>query len=777
MALRVEIDVSGVVRAEKTVTRSTNNMKRQFRMISAQTSLNEKAIRDLAASMDRATNQMAAAVEKMGKRVNGSLKKQRTMFGKMGTTIKSAAIGYATVLASMKAQEFIKNTFDQGIALDSLTRSYEAITGSAHGAAAEMKFVNDIADTYSLDLSVLESSYKDILAASQGTTLAGSNVQNVFTAISKAGAVLGMSADDTKGSLRALSQMISKGNVQAEELRGQLGERLPGAFGMAAEAMGVTTAQLNDMLENGEVLAADLLPKLAEVLENRFGTAAEKAGDRAAAAFIDLGNAVQRLQRAVMKSGLLEFMTKVANQAERLTTSLRIDISGMTNLEEIEDLRRKLKTAQAAGPEEPWTRFGDRTRPGQEGRTSQVEIDAMNKRLQLLLIMEGAKEQIAHWDKVRVDNNVKKAKEEAKVETERAKWLKTRKKQLTEMIEDGNKAEKVIKNMMLAGVAPSQQLIGLVKQRKSAQAEYLELFKKSSAKELTENDKLIQSSKDLLKAKKKLASGYITSKQIEAENKKIVAEQKKMLREVDAATKEAFKEIDAEAKAFAQKMADMPMAQYKKMLDEVTDSQHMLETIGVNTFENLGDALTDFVMTGKLDFKSFASSIIADMARMAIQATIIKPLVKGFGSLFGGGGGGAGGAFAGFAGVFGSATGNAVTGSGATNSVVTGPTFFPGMAKIDAYATGGVVGEAGRPEGILPLTRVGADLGVKADFSGSGEQVTIINIENNVGDKAGVEATTSTNALGQQVIGIVIDAALRDKGNLGKVIKKVANTK
>ena len=35
--------------------------------------------------------------------------------------------------------------------------------------------------------------------------------------------------------------------VQAEELRGQIGERLPGAFSTFAQAIGVSTAELDDM--------------------------------------------------------------------------------------------------------------------------------------------------------------------------------------------------------------------------------------------------------------------------------------------------------------------------------------------------------------------------------------------------------------------------------------------------------------------------------------------------------------------------------------------------
>ena len=70
----------------------------------------------------------------------------------------------------------------------------------------------------------------------------GENTRKIFVSLSEAGTALGLSNEDLNGSLYAISQMMSKGKVQAEELRGQLGERLPGAFNMAAEALGVTTA-------------------------------------------------------------------------------------------------------------------------------------------------------------------------------------------------------------------------------------------------------------------------------------------------------------------------------------------------------------------------------------------------------------------------------------------------------------------------------------------------------------------------------------------------------
>src|SRR5690606_5836527 len=89
--------------------------------------------------------------------------------------------------------------------------------------------------------------------------------------VANAAGKLKLSNEQVQGTFLALSQMMSKGKVQAEELRGQLGERLPGAFALAAKAMGVTEAELNKMLEKGQVISEDFLPKFAKQLDISFG--------------------------------------------------------------------------------------------------------------------------------------------------------------------------------------------------------------------------------------------------------------------------------------------------------------------------------------------------------------------------------------------------------------------------------------------------------------------------------------------------------------------------
>jgi hypothetical protein len=69
---------------------------------------------------------------------------------------------------------------------------------------------------------------------------------------------------------------MGKGKVQAEELRGQIGERIPGAFAIAARAMNMTTAELDKFMQDGKLISEDFLPKFAEEMEKTFGEDAKK---------------------------------------------------------------------------------------------------------------------------------------------------------------------------------------------------------------------------------------------------------------------------------------------------------------------------------------------------------------------------------------------------------------------------------------------------------------------------------------------------------------------
>lgn len=173
-------------------------------------------------------------------------------------------------------------------------------------AVAELAYLQKITAELGLEFASTAQAYGKFQAAARGTALEGQKAREVFEAVAKASAVMGLSADETSGVLLALQQMVSKGTVQSEELRGQLGERLPGAFQLAAKAMGVTTAELGKMLEQGEVVADEFLPRFAKALTEQVGAAADKAADRLDAAVNRFDNAWERLKRNAGDAGVSE---------------------------------------------------------------------------------------------------------------------------------------------------------------------------------------------------------------------------------------------------------------------------------------------------------------------------------------------------------------------------------------------------------------------------------------------------------------------------------------
>lgn len=167
-------------------------------------------------------------------------------------------------IASVKAGADFERTFAR----------FKAGTTSLALASKEFIYITDLSKKLGLELTATAASYSRFTAAAQGTALEGKAAQEVFEGISYAAAGLRLDNQSLEGTFRAIEQMMSKGTIQAEELRGQLGDRLVGAFNKAAEAMGVTTVELNRMLKAGEVLSEDFLPKFAALYKKTFGAAA-----------------------------------------------------------------------------------------------------------------------------------------------------------------------------------------------------------------------------------------------------------------------------------------------------------------------------------------------------------------------------------------------------------------------------------------------------------------------------------------------------------------------
>lgn len=165
----------------------------------------------------------------------------------------------------------VTRSFNTNLKLDALNVALKEVSGSSIAFDTNLQFLRTTADRLGLDFMSTAQSFKSWQGSAKFANLTGAESRQIFESVANAAGKLKLSNEQVQGTFMALSQMLSKGKVQAEELRGQLGERLPGAFALAAKAMGVTERELNKMLEKGEVISDDFLPKFAKQLDISFG--------------------------------------------------------------------------------------------------------------------------------------------------------------------------------------------------------------------------------------------------------------------------------------------------------------------------------------------------------------------------------------------------------------------------------------------------------------------------------------------------------------------------
>lgn len=194
--------------------------------------------------------------------------------------------------------EFGKAAFHTAANLDALQTSLSFVSGSASAGAEQMAFVRQEADRLNLPLQASAKGYTQLAAATQNTTLEGQKTQEMFSALVQAGRVYNLTQDEMNGLLLASSQIMSKGSVAAEELRGQIAERLPGAYNKFADALGISTEELSKRLQLGQVSTEDFY-KFTQKLAADTASGVDAANSSAQAATARLGNEFTKLQESI----------------------------------------------------------------------------------------------------------------------------------------------------------------------------------------------------------------------------------------------------------------------------------------------------------------------------------------------------------------------------------------------------------------------------------------------------------------------------------------------
>jgi tape measure domain-containing protein len=691
------------------------------------------------------------------------------------------------------------------------------VTTSSEEYHEALSFIRDSTEQYAIPQEVLTRQFTKLQASVQG---AGGNLEDTkvaFNGIVAAVRATGGSLADVDAALTATAQVFSKGKVSAEELRQQIGERLPGAFTIFAQSMGKTPAELDKALEQGQVSLEDF-QKFAESLFERYGETAqeiakgpESAGDRLKVALEEMNESVGRLLGPVgvaFQETFIEIVKWIDIAAKRLNIFFGIGVEGLG--ERVKDLAIKLTDAKTelAGIPVPQGTMGMRDEDGNlifttryslvEDRIKKLDAQLLRARDQLEMAIEEQESfdiaqatagtglayggtQDSPKPKPRLGRgpsgpkDISDLQREAQVAailaSERQKDFEVRKKALVLQRQAAIKAAEELE--------PNKKIVAIARANRDFRVEMLKLTDDMRKAD----DERLRKAQEIAKAEQAAAAarfglrkslGLTTRSEEVAEAQRIYKEQHGKF-----ATDQDLDLIRQQLDPTVIESLQSAIRGTSKELDKLIGSANQIVS-GANAigtaFANSFKSAIDGSVTAKEALAGFFRDVgkyFLDMAAQIIQKMITMAILNQLTGLLpgGGGGGGASGGgdiFADIAsrgglrmkngGVFGK---NGIV-PFAKGGIVSKPTLFQ-------YANGGtgrfgLMGEAG-PEAIMPLRRTSSGrLGVEASGR-AGVTVGTINIKvENSGDQL---SPAAQKQIAGQVQGIVISTLANERRSGG----------
>lgn len=244
------------------------------------------------------------------------------------SAVESVLMAVGVGFGAYKLGEFASDVVDVGSKMETLNNVINYTSLNTADAAQNHEFLKRIIGEYKLPMMETVDGFSQLSAAMIGTSLQGQGARDVFEGVSVASTAMHLSAEKTNAVFYALNNMMSNGTVQAQDLKLQLGNALPGAFGLAAKSMGVTQQEFKKMMEQGQIVSEEFLPRFAAYLKQEFGGAIPVAVESTTAKMTELKNAGLMLkvelfdyfEPAIKKTldGLVSFMGFISDHKDEI---------------------------------------------------------------------------------------------------------------------------------------------------------------------------------------------------------------------------------------------------------------------------------------------------------------------------------------------------------------------------------------------------------------------------------------------------------------------------
>ena len=206
---------------------------------------------------------------------------------------KGAAIG-AGIGAGIDFAMFTRSATEYAAEVGRLRIALLGVTKDAKTYNKGLRVIRSVSDELNVPIAQATKQFTQLAASVLGSGGTIKDAETVFRGISEAIKATGGDAEDLSSGIRAMAQVFGKGKVSAEELQGQLGERLPGAVVKFAKANERSMTQLQKDLRDG-VVDLNQIINFANKLSTDHRKAAlemaassEESGARMKNAFLDM---------------------------------------------------------------------------------------------------------------------------------------------------------------------------------------------------------------------------------------------------------------------------------------------------------------------------------------------------------------------------------------------------------------------------------------------------------------------------------------------------------
>lgn len=266
--------------------------------------------------------QSIQALERQFRSAQASAGSFSSTLGDIRSGLVSATAAYSVFAAGASVTR--QGQFFEGINATSLL-----ISDSAEEAGQRVKFVREEAYRLGLNLKEASQGFTQLAISAEGQ-ISKSETNELFSAFSEYSTALQVDPVRYQRGITAIQQILGKGQVMAEELKGQLSEAIPGSLQVFLKATqeafndsSIDVAKFLKLMEDGELKASKIIPLVGKYYAEaaRRGGALDKALESNRVAYQRLNQTFAEFQNRIFQGGFGEQLTRVFNNLATILSS------------------------------------------------------------------------------------------------------------------------------------------------------------------------------------------------------------------------------------------------------------------------------------------------------------------------------------------------------------------------------------------------------------------------------------------------------------------------